>query len=119
MVDPLAVADPYYDPHPPIKQGYRDGVTAKELWPLVARSRRRLQEIWDAQVVLADAGPLPEAGSDSFLARAMRSPNPGEVFAEAAEKREVDPLTDPDVRLWVGLLPISKPEAPGAAQSTM
>jgi len=28
------------------------------------------------------------------------------VFAEAAEREEVDPLTDPDVRLWVGLLPL-------------
>jgi hypothetical protein len=27
------------------------------------------------------------------------------AFAEAAERGEVDPLTDPDARLWVGLLP--------------
>jgi hypothetical protein len=109
-VGPLAVADPYYDPHPPIKQGYRDGVTAEELWPLVARSRQRLQQIWEAQVGLADGGPRPEADCDSFLARAMHSPNPGRVFAEAAEKRAVDPLTDPDVRLWVGLLPLPERE---------
>ena len=48
VIGPLAVADPY-DPHAPVKQGYRDGVAAEELWPLVARSRRRFQEIWEAQ----------------------------------------------------------------------
>jgi len=27
------------------------------------------------------------------------------VFAEAADANETDPLTDPDVRLWIGLPP--------------
>jgi len=36
----------------------------------------------------------------------MSAENPGEVFAEAADKNETDPLADPDVRLWVGLLPM-------------
>ncbi len=42
----------------------------------------------------------------SVLARAFRSSNPGTVFAQAAEKGEVDPLKDPDVRLFVGLKPL-------------
>jgi hypothetical protein len=109
VIGPLALADPYAS-HAPVKQGYRDGVTAQELWPLVARSRGRLQEIWEAQVGMADGGPRPEAGPESFLAKAMRSPDPGHVFAEAAETRAVDPLTDPDVRLWVGLQPLPERE---------
>ena len=43
--------------------------------------------------------------SDSVLARALRSRQPGEVLAQAAAKGEVDPLTDPSVRLWMGLRP--------------
>ena len=37
------------------------------------------------------------------LARAMRSPRPGVVFALAAAGAEVDPLVDLDSRLFVGL----------------
>jgi hypothetical protein len=45
----------------------------------------------------------PEAGT--VLRRAMSSRSPGPIFAEAASQGETDPLTDPEVRLWVGLLP--------------
>jgi hypothetical protein len=37
----------------------------------------------------------------------MEAPDAAAVFAEAADRQETDPLTDPDVRLWVGLLPLS------------
>ena len=37
------------------------------------------------------------------LARAMRSSRPGIVFASAAANNEVDPLTDLDSRLLVGM----------------
>ena len=37
------------------------------------------------------------------LCRAMRSQRPGVVFASAAATGEVDPLTDVDSRLFVGL----------------
>ncbi|MHC4339239.1 MAG: hypothetical protein ACYSX0_03355 [Planctomycetota bacterium] len=39
------------------------------------------------------------------LARAMRARNSGIVFAQAAAAGEVDPLTDPDSRLFVGMHP--------------
>jgi hypothetical protein len=39
----------------------------------------------------------------TVLARAMRSEQPGIVFARAAATGEVDPLTDMDSRLFVGL----------------
>ena len=107
VIGPLAVADPY-DPHAPVKQGYRDGVTAEELWPSVARSRRRLQEIWEGQARRAESKRWPEGAS--LLRRAMCSDSPGELFAEAADANETDPLTDPDVRLWIGLRPLPEGE---------
>ena len=42
----------------------------------------------------------------SVLARAMRSRNAGVVLARAAANGEIDPLTDPDARLFVGLKPL-------------
>ena len=49
---------------------------------------------------------VPEPASPQgfgVLARAMRSTNPGPIFARAALTNETDPLTDPDSRLFVGL----------------
>jgi hypothetical protein len=43
--------------------------------------------------------------SDTVLARALRARDPGPVFAQAALKGETDPLTDPGVRLWMGMRP--------------
>ncbi len=103
VIGPLGVADPH-DPHAPAKQGYRDGVAAEDYWPLAARSRRRLQEIWEMQGPRAEGKQCPEGAS--ILRRAMCSDNPAEVFAEAADTNGIDPLTDPDVRLWVGLRPL-------------
>jgi hypothetical protein len=40
----------------------------------------------------------------------MSAEDPGKLFAEAADTNETDPLTDPDVRLWIGLLPLSEGE---------
>jgi len=39
------------------------------------------------------------------LARAMRSDDPGPIFARAAQNQEVDPLMDTYSRLFVGLQP--------------
>lgn len=39
----------------------------------------------------------------SVLSRAMHAQRPGIVFASAAAIGEIDPLTDPDSRLFVGL----------------
>ena len=46
------------------------------------------------------------SGGFHVLARAMRAEHPGVVFARAAAAGEVDPLTDPDSRLFVGLPPL-------------
>jgi hypothetical protein len=47
--------------------------------------------------------------ASTVMARALRSERPGVVFAAAAERGEVDPLTDRDARLFAGLLPEGPP----------
>ena len=42
----------------------------------------------------------------SVLARGMAAKNAGPILARAAANGEVDPLTDPDARLFVGLTPL-------------
>jgi hypothetical protein len=55
---------------------------------------------------VADAGRLQTEAARTtgfnVLARSMRSTAPGIVFAAAA-RGEIDPLTNPDSRLFVGL----------------
>lgn len=46
------------------------------------------------------------SAEESVLKRAMAARDAAAVFAEATERGEVDRLTDPDVRLWVGLRPL-------------
>jgi len=102
LIGPWATADPY-DREPPITHGFRDGLTAEEVWRWTARARAALQRVEAGQQQLAAAWrPAP---GESVLRRAMWSPYPGQVFAEAAARGESDPLNDPEVRLWVGLSP--------------
>lgn len=101
IVGPIAAANP--SDGIPIKHGFRDGLEAAEVWELTAASRRSLSQIWESQpqTILPTAAP---PGS-SVLRQAMDSPTPHLVFARAAAENAVDPLTDPEVRLWMGLLP--------------
>lgn len=104
-VGPWTVTGPYAV-DPPIKHGFRDGMTAEEMWIHAARARAALLALHETQVDMAVKSRLRGApASAGFLRRAMESETPGSVFAEAAEANETDPLTDPDVRLWVGLPP--------------
>ena len=77
-------------------------------WP----NRRSLldlqqQDLDAGRAVRQAAGVGRASGEGSVLRRAMEAPDAAAVFAEAADRQETDPLTDPDVRLWVGLLPLS------------
>jgi hypothetical protein len=72
--------------------------------------RHSLQEVSQRQLetgsFIREAVGMRSASDDaSVLQRAMASTDAASVFAEAATQREPDPLTDPDARLWVGLLP--------------
>jgi hypothetical protein len=81
------------------------------MWILAERTRNRLVEINRVQTEVSArvaGAPVPPqlSGDGSALCRAMASRDPAAVFAEAAERGEVDPLTDADVRLWMGMRPL-------------
>ena len=103
-----------FDPTPPIRSNLRDGLAADDLWARIPPARAGLHGL--VQDISRFVPGLPTFGSslrpvggDSPLGRAMRSDQPGRVLAEAAARGESDPLTDPDVRLFVGLLPLARP----------
>jgi len=95
----------------PVKHGFRDGLGPEEYWVLAERARRSLldlqQQDLDAGRFVRQAAGMRSASDDaSVLRRAMEAKDSVSVFVEAAERGETDPLTDPDVRLWIGLLPL-------------
>ncbi|MCJ7822833.1 MAG: hypothetical protein MUQ26_07150, partial [Armatimonadetes bacterium] len=108
VIGPWAGESPYGPG--PVKHGFRDGLEAEEYWIVTERMRRSLQDIDRQQAEMSASGraatPFGDAsGEGSVLKRAMAARDAAAAFAEAAEQGEVDRLTDPDVRLWVGLLP--------------
>lgn len=98
-----------------IRDAYRDGLSPEAVrrvapghWNGLLRAHRewrRLEEEWSRERPRSSFGPL---------ARARRSLQPGRVLARAAAAQETDPLTDPEVRLFVGLPPREDgPNGPG------
>ncbi len=88
----------------PVRHNLRDGMTPEEFFrvsaSVLAVHASRMAE-WEAASRppasgLGVSGPYP-------MARALRSPYPGVVFARAAAAGEIDPLNEPNVRLFVGL----------------
>ncbi len=87
-----------------VRHGYRDGLQPAEIYALAVGAREslaRLHQDW-MQIEL-EIRKRSVTKSFSVLARAMRAEQPGIVFAHAASIGEVDPLTDRDSRLFVGL----------------
>ncbi len=87
-----------------IRHGYREGLSAAELYALVPGAREQLARY--ARYYDQLGSELPEQGSvRSFhvLARARRAQHPGIAFARAAAIGEIDPLVDEDSRLFVGV----------------
>jgi DNA-directed RNA polymerase beta' subunit len=88
----------------PIKRGWAQGLTPPEMLACVVPARRGLarttEECIRAGYAVRESG---QTRGFNVLARAMRSPQPGFVFAQAAATGEIDPLTDLDSRLFVGL----------------
>jgi hypothetical protein len=85
-----------------IAHGYREGITSKESLLLAYGMRKgwyRMNQEESARVT------SPFVSGFHVLARAMRAEYPGAVFARAAAAGEIDPLTDLDSRLFVGLMP--------------
>ena len=94
----------------PLQQGLCDGRTPQETLQAVVGAREGLAEtarqalLGTFEFARAHYGWTPKGVQGyGVLARAMRSRRPGIVFAHAAATGEVDPLTDLDSRLFVGL----------------
>ncbi|MFB3882217.1 MAG: hypothetical protein ACE149_13200 [Armatimonadota bacterium] len=109
LVGPWAGDSPYAPG--PVKHGFRDGLEPDEYWIVTERARRNLLEIDRQQSEVAAASHEAAArrlasGEASVLRRAMAARDPAAVFAEAAELGQTDPLTDTDVRLWMGMRPL-------------
>jgi hypothetical protein len=87
-----------------VRHGYNNGFTPTELYAKAAGAREGLSRI-AIDCMDAGYGIRERYRSKGFtvLARAVRSAQPGPVFARAAASGEVDPLADIDSRLFVGL----------------
>lgn len=89
-----------------IRHDLQEGLTPEEAFACVAGARQGLADI-HTDLTRSAYGVRASGGPKGFgvLARAMRAAQPGPVFARAAAAGEVDPLTDLDSRLFVGLAP--------------
>jgi len=90
-----------------LRHGFRDGLAPAELFALVASARTAMHELLTEWERLG-SGMREQLRPHGYgvLARAMRSPLPGVVFALAAAAGSVDTLVDLDSRLFVGLPPV-------------
>jgi len=106
LLDGRSGRDPAGEPGR-INRSLVEGYGPEDFFLAAATSRRAFGEL---------AMSISEMGADRLrtgapkaftpLARAMRSDHPGVAFAQAAAIGEVDPLTDLDSRLFVGLKPL-------------
>jgi hypothetical protein len=87
-----------------IMHGWCHGRTVEEILATVASHREGLGKT-TTQIVEEGYGIRRARSLRGFnvLARAMRASHPGIVFAHAAAIGEVDPLSDVDSRMYVGL----------------
>ncbi len=91
-----------------VRANFARGIDSVGLVAHVATARRALADLVTSLDAVRQAYGVqtpPTAKGFGVLARAMRSERPGIVFARAAANEEVDPLTDLDSRLFVGLRP--------------
>jgi hypothetical protein len=87
-----------------VRHSYVEGLTPQEMYACVADARRGLANYATRWEQLAhDIQKRSAPQGFSVLARARRSKHPGIVFARAAASGEIDPLTDVNSRLLVGL----------------
>jgi hypothetical protein len=84
-----------------IRHSQCEGLTPAETFGVVAGARRGLADVINR---MEQSGPsTPETSCWTVLARARAARHPGVIFARAAASGEVDPLTDLESRLFVGL----------------
>ncbi len=90
----------------PLRYGLRDGLPPQAVYEYTFQCHEGLGQVledWQTLGLSLRADYAPQGFH--VLARAMRAQRPGIVFARAAAIGEVDPLTDTDSRLFVGLPP--------------
>jgi hypothetical protein len=86
------------------RRGYAEGLTPEEMFAWAAGTRKWLLQLTNEMETMAQTARERNAsGAFSVLARARRAKHPGIVFARAAATGEVDPLTDVESQVLVGL----------------
>ena len=86
-----------------IRHSLVEGYAPEEMFAYVASARKGLANVWQRWQQMSREGVDRPTASFTVLARARRAKHPGIVFARAAAAGEVDPLTDVESRLMVGL----------------
>jgi len=84
-----------------VRHTHVEGLTPEELYACSVGARKGLRAHWDQME--RSMSERREANRFTVLARARQAQHPGVIFARAAAIGEVDPLTDVDSRLLVGL----------------
>jgi DNA-directed RNA polymerase beta' subunit len=89
-----------------VRHGLSQGLTPREMYLCAIQGRIALgQEGFDNMQFGMRFRLMELPTGYNLLSRAFRSTNPGIIFALAAAVGEIDPLTDPETRLFVGLPP--------------
>ena len=86
-----------------VRHSLIEGFAPHEMTAYMAASRTKLARVWQRWEEIGREIESRPSALSTVLARARRSERPGIVFARAAANGEVDPLTDVESRLWVGL----------------
>ena len=87
-----------------VRHNYSQGLTPAEMFACTAGARQGLARLaMQSDQLVLDALSRGDPASLHLLARARRAKRPGIIFARAAASGEVDPLTDAESRLLVGL----------------
>ena len=103
-------------PTPPnVRRSYREGLRPEDLravahrhWEVLVRFQREMAELGRS---MKRNNPIGDRAS--VLGRAMQANRPGIVFARAAARGTVEPVTDIDSRMFVGLPAIDSHENVG------
>jgi hypothetical protein len=86
-----------------VRHSLVEGYAPEEMFAYMAGARRGLASVWQRWQQMGQEAGDRRASGFSVLARARRARHPGVVFARAAAGEEIDPLTDVESRLMVGL----------------
>ena len=100
-------------PTPPnVRRGYREGLRPEDLRAVAHRHWEALVRVHHELAELGRSAKRnnPVGDQASALGRAMQANRPGIVFARAAATGTVEPLTDIDSRMFVGLPAIDSHE---------